>query len=251
MIVESEGIVLKQRKIANNRKIIVLFTKEYGKINAGTNANEKKRGKSALAMNPFAYSKYELYKRGSYYNINGSELKKSYYSIGEKLDRFIVASEMISFVEDIIQDEQPSPGIFDLSIEFLDIISKADENFETLLMAFYIKSLKYLGIMPELKNCVNCGEKIKATDYVFSVESGGGICKNCSDMARIEGEEKLIFMPNFDIIGTIDYFANNQMSKFLRVSLKKQFIKELKQILNTYIRYYLDVEILKEDWDIC
>lgn len=250
MIVESEGIVLKQRKIANNRRMIVIFTKKYGKINAGTNINEKRRGKSALAISPFAYSKFELYKRGSYYNINGGEVKESYYSIGEKLDRFISASEMLSFVEDIVQDEQPSPKIFDLSIEFLDIISKADSNFDTLLIAFYIKCLGYLGIMPERKHCVNCGEEIKSPDYIFSVEAGGGVCKKCNQNMINEGSRELIFTPNFDIIGTIDYFANNPMSKFVRISLKKQFTQELKQILNSYIQYYLDVEILKEDLGI-
>ncbi len=250
MIVECEGLVLKQRKIANNRRMIVIFTKKYGKINAGTNINEKRRGKSALSISPFAYSKFELYKKGSYYNINGGELIKSYYSIGEKLDRFIAASGMIRFVEDVIQDEQPSPKIFDLSIEFLDIISNADANFDTLLIAFYIKTLKYLGIMPELKHCVNCGEKIKSTDYIFSVESGGGVCKKCSNNMINENSRELIFTPNFDIIGTIDYFASNPMSKFLRVSLKKQFTQELKQILNIYIKYYLDVEIIKDDLDI-
>lgn len=250
MIVESEGIVLKQRKIANNRRMIVIFTKRYGKINAGTNINEKRRGKSALAIAPFAYSKYELYKKGTYYNINGGEVKNSYYSIGEKLDRFIAASAMISFVEDIIQDEQPSPKIFDLSIEFLETISKADENFDTILIAFYVKSLKYLGIMPELKHCVNCGETIISPDYVFSVKAGGGVCKNCCQDVQNEGSCELIFTPNFDIIGTIKYFANNPMSKFLRVSLKKQFTQELKQILNSYIQYYLDVEILKDDLGI-
>ena len=32
MIINAEGIVLRQRKIANNRRMIVLFTKQYGKL---------------------------------------------------------------------------------------------------------------------------------------------------------------------------------------------------------------------------
>ena len=72
MIVQTKAIVLKQHKIANNRRLIVLFTKKYGKISAGTNMNEGRRGKSALALRPFAYSDFELYKKGSYYSINYS-----------------------------------------------------------------------------------------------------------------------------------------------------------------------------------
>lgn len=247
MLVSTEGIVLKQRKIANNRRIIVLFTKKYGKISAGTNINEKGRGKSALALRPFALSEYELYKKGSFYNINGTELKESHYSIGEKLDRFMAASSMINYVEKVVQEEQSNPKLFDLSRDFLEFIARADANFETLLLAFYVQSLTFLGIMPELKHCVNCGEKFEGLDYLFSIEAGGGICKKC--IANMESlcNPALIFKPNFDIIGTIDYFANNPLKRFTKVSLKEQFIIDLKKILNEYIKYYLDIDILESD----
>lgn len=250
MLVSTEGIVLKQRKIANNRRIIVLFTKKYGKINAGTNINEKGRGKAALALRPFALSEYELYKRGSYYNINGTELKESHYSLGEKLDRFITASSMINYVEKVVQEEQPNPKLFELSRDFLTVVATADANFGTLLLAFYVQSLRYLGIMPELKKCVNCGEEIRGMDYVFSVEAGGGICKKCMRNMESIGNPALIFKHSFDIIGTIDYFANNPLKRFRKVSLKERFITDLKRILNEYIKYYLDIDILESDLEL-
>ena len=48
MIITTEGIVLRQRKIANNRRMIVLFTKRCGKLSAGTSINEKSRSRAAL-----------------------------------------------------------------------------------------------------------------------------------------------------------------------------------------------------------
>ncbi|MCF0141628.1 MAG: recombination protein O N-terminal domain-containing protein, partial [Mogibacterium sp.] len=44
MLVTTEGIVLKQRKIAGNRRMITVFTRKYGKISAGTSINEKGKG---------------------------------------------------------------------------------------------------------------------------------------------------------------------------------------------------------------
>jgi orotate phosphoribosyltransferase len=48
MIISTEGIVLRQRKIANNRRMIVLFTKQYGKISAGTSVNETMQALSKI-----------------------------------------------------------------------------------------------------------------------------------------------------------------------------------------------------------
>ena len=50
MVITAEGIVLRQRKIANNRRMIVLFTKQYGKISAGTSVNEKSRSKAIAKL---------------------------------------------------------------------------------------------------------------------------------------------------------------------------------------------------------
>ena len=62
MYINSEGIIFRQVKATGGRRMILLFTKKYGKISAGSNINEKGRTKSALAMRPFTYGTYELYK---------------------------------------------------------------------------------------------------------------------------------------------------------------------------------------------
>ena len=42
----TEGIVLKQTKILNGRRMLTLFSKEYGKIGAGTGIAAGGKGKS-------------------------------------------------------------------------------------------------------------------------------------------------------------------------------------------------------------
>ncbi|MDO5332322.1 MAG: recombination protein O N-terminal domain-containing protein, partial [Bacillota bacterium] len=84
---------MKQRKIANNRRMITLFTKNYGKISAGTSINEKSKSKAALALRPFTYAEYDLFKGRETFSVNAAQVKKSYYSIGEDLDRFLIASK--------------------------------------------------------------------------------------------------------------------------------------------------------------
>ena len=50
MLTDTEGIVLRQIKTSYNRRMILLFSKKYGKISAGTSIQEKGRGKSSLAL---------------------------------------------------------------------------------------------------------------------------------------------------------------------------------------------------------
>ena len=62
MYINSEGIILRQVKAASGRRMLLVFTKKYGKISAGSDISEKGRGKAALALRPFTYGQYEFFK---------------------------------------------------------------------------------------------------------------------------------------------------------------------------------------------
>ena len=88
MLTDTEGIVLRQIKTSYNRRMILLFSRRYGKISAGTSIGEKGRSKSALALRPFTYGRYELFKGRDSYNINSADVIKSFYGIGEDIDKY-------------------------------------------------------------------------------------------------------------------------------------------------------------------
>lgn len=255
MLINTEGVVLKQRKIANNRRMITIFTKNYGKISAGTSLSEKGKTKSALALRPFTYADYDIFKGRESYSVNSAQVKKSYYSIGEDLDRFLVASKFIEYLDKILEEEQPKPKLFDMTIEFLESLTRCSGDFETLLCAFVVKTLRVQGVMPEIKNCVNCGKKLEDFGYMtsrnkpahmFSITSGGAICEDCANREKSSGNS-LIKKPDFDIITVILYFLNNPLKKFESVKLKPEVSAEIKTIIGEYIDHYLGVNVLSDD----
>ena len=99
MITETEGIILRQTKIAGGRRMVVLFSKQYGKISAGTGLNERSRGKQALALRPFTYGNYQLYSKGEFYSINSGDPISSFYGIGEDVDKYMNASYGEAYAE--------------------------------------------------------------------------------------------------------------------------------------------------------
>ena len=81
MYTDTEGIIIRQTKTAYGRRMIVLLTKKYGKISAGTSISEKGKTKSTLALQPFTYGRYELYKGRDSYSIGGAETIESFFSM--------------------------------------------------------------------------------------------------------------------------------------------------------------------------
>ena len=99
MITDTEGLVLRQVKAVNGRRMIVILTKRYGKISAGTSISEGGKNKTALALRPFTYGRYELFKGRDTYSINGAETLQSFYAIGEDVDKYMAASYALELTD--------------------------------------------------------------------------------------------------------------------------------------------------------
>lgn len=247
MIINTEGIVLRQRKIANNRRMIVVFTKRYGKLSAGTSINEKSRGKAALVLRPFTYAEYDIFRGRDAYSINTASSIKSFYSIGEDIDRFEAASAFIEYLDKVLGEGEAMPALFDLSLKFLQSVSVTKKASETLLLAFVVKSLRMLGVAPELDCCVNCGKAFG--DFGdgfarFSVGGGGIICPNCAEEEKRAGNS-LIFQPEFDIISVFRYFFTKPLETFENIGLRPDVRYKVREILAEYTDCYLGSGVLR------
>ena len=227
--------------------MIVLFTKQYGKLSAGTSANEKSRSKAALALRPFTYAEYDIFKGREAYSINSAQVKKSFYSIGEDIDRFMNASAFIEYLDKVLEEGVPAPRLFDLSLEYLESVSECRSGSETLLFAFIVKTLRMLGVAPELGCCVNCGktpEQFGSGFRMFSVSGGGIICPECAEEEKREADS-LIYRPDFDIISVFRYFDTKPMKTFEKVDLRPEVSNEVREIIAEYTDRYLGADVLR------
>ncbi len=245
MYTDSEGIILRQIKTANGRRMILLFSRKYGKISAGSSVSEKGRSKAALAMRPFTFGRYELFKNRDSYNINSGEVIKSFYKIGEDVDKYMCASYVLEYTEKILAEEQPMPKIFDLLIEFFGLLSERQKKYETLVSAYQIKTLALLGNTPILDSCVICGRKDELT--AFSVKDGGAVCTSCQNKMSAGSNVSLIFNAEFGTIGILKYLLNNSLTSLEKIGLDEEAQTLVRNILKSYGEYHLDIAALKSE----
>lgn len=249
MITDTEGIVLRQTKAAAGRRLILVFTQKYGKISIGTGLNERTgRTKSALAIRPFTYARYELFKNRGYYDLNGAEVIRSFYSFGEDLEKYGCASLMLELTERLMPEELPEPRVFALLLSVLEALEKRRAAHVTLLLAFEVKLLDILGTAPVLDCCASCGSDKTA---VFSIRDGGMLCEDCAKKisAKTAGEpgDRLIYRPKFDIVKVLRFFSRRPVGDFEKIALDEGTAAVLQGIMRRYMEYHLDIGRLKSD----
>ena len=249
MKADAEGIVLRETKTAYNRRMLLLFTKEYGKISAGTNLGERGKSKSALALQHFTFGRYALHRGRNSYNIDGAEVVKSFYGIGEDVDKYFNGAYVLEFTAKVLHPEVPMPRVFDMLIEFFELLERREKGFGTLVLGYQAKLLGYMGVAPVLDRCAVCGAP---ADKWFSIEDGGMICDECrAKILAEEGENSargaLIYPVSFDIINALQFITVNPLRKLENIALNEDTGRTLQKIIRDYAAYHLDASNIKSE----
>jgi len=215
MYIDSEGIILKQIKTVNGRRMILLFSRQYGKISAGTSISERGKNKTALALRPFTYGRYELFKSHDTYSINGAETIQGFYQIGDDIDKFMCASYVLELTDRLLPEEQPSPQLMSLLLDFFRITERRKSGFETLLIAYQIKALMIAGVAPDLSGSSEIDFNLRDLD-----------------------EEAL---------NALRYMSSHSMSNLEGIALKPEVEVKLRSAMKSYYSYHLGIENLKSE----
>lgn len=245
MYTDTEGIVLRQVKAPGGRRMILLFSKKFGKISAGTSITEKGRSKSALALRPFTHGRYELFKNRDSYNINAADVIRSYYSMGEDVDKYLAGSYVLEFTEKLLADELPAPALFSLLTDFFDVMERRKSRFSTLVLAYRYKAMELTGHRPQLDGCVLCGQAAE-TAY-FSVDEGGLLCGDCFSKTAAKRDKTLTFKVNLNIINVLRYFSSHTLASLENLALAEDVSNAIERILKSYAQYHLDIGNLKSE----
>jgi len=150
MIRTYEGIVIRQTMITGARRMILVFTREEGKLSAGTHISEKGKSGAALALRPFVYGQYSISEgRGETRTISAAEALDAHFGLGEDVDRFAAASFALEFTDKALPDGFRAAEIFDLLREVLNMLARRKADFRLLTVSYMIKVMQELGVFPD------------------------------------------------------------------------------------------------------
>jgi len=243
MYIDTDGIVLRQTKTLNGRRMILLFTRQYGKISAGTSISERGKNKTALALRPFTLGHYELFRGRDSYSINGAETVNGYYAIGEDIDRFMAASYVLELTDKLLPEDQPAPEFFDLLKDMLAALEKRRSAFGTLTAGFQAKALKLTGSGPETAICTVCG-KTEDLGYI-SVKQGGTVCAECA--GKIDVHRDRLIRADREFLDVFEFLSSGPMKNLETLALKPELEKRVSELLKVWYSWHLGIEDLRSE----
>lgn len=236
-IFKTKGIIIAENNMNDYDKMVTILTPN-GKI--GCAAKGARRPKSTLMAGTqfLCFGDYMLYQGASSYNLNSCEVIEIFYNLRIDLDKLNYASYITKIINDVTDENQNTYKILQLFLNTLYMISESDKDLDFIVSIFKMKLMCFLGFMPVIDKCKNCGTNEGLT--YFSLRDSGLKCESCSrqDKGAIQISEGTAI--------AIKYIIMAPPKKLFSFNLSEEGKKELELISKLYLNDKLDKEYTLE-----
>lgn len=147
MIVQSEAIVLKARKYRESSKLVVLYTRDWGKCTVIAKGARRARNKFGSALEPLACSHVSLYKHANreIHTLSAAEPALALRGIPESFERLTTGLAMAEAVLNSQLDEDSNPALYTLFRNCLETLNTCHRNEELFLFYFQVHLAGIMG----------------------------------------------------------------------------------------------------------
>jgi DNA repair protein RecO (recombination protein O) len=179
--VASEALVLRAYKLGETSKVVVLLTRDRGKVRAVARGARGGRPRYQSALEPLSEVRVTLHGRqgAELLRLGQCELVRSAFpSIGRGLDAAMSLSYFAELLDAFAQEGEAEDAVYRLA---LAVLAAAGDGAEAGLLARYLEAwlLKLHGLYPPLDRCAACGRALPAGGLAYHHGAHGFVCDAC------------------------------------------------------------------------
>jgi DNA repair protein RecO (recombination protein O) len=237
----SEAIVLRRRDFSESDRLLTLFSREFGKIQAIAKGARKPQSRKTGHVELFMRTNF-LFAKGREMNIiTQAEMIEAYPGLREDLVRTTYASYQVELLDRFTADEDRHLGEYELLANGLGWLEKTADV--RLVARYYeLRLLGLAGYQPRLFHCVSCGKPIEEEDQFFSAERGGLLCPDCHAADRRAQSLSSV------AVKVLRYLQTRDWETVKVLQLKRPLHHELENILHYYLTYILERNLKSVDF---
>lgn len=233
MLYRTEGIVLKSIEYEEADKIVTIYSKKFGKIQAIAKGVRKTKSKFGSSLEILTYAIFLIYKGRNVDIISQTEILESFFSTSREVLKFAFAANCVEIVDKLTEERETNIGLFNLLKEVLHYLRKTNDP-KLLTLSFRWQVMSILGYKPSLHHCCRCDKTINDQKEVyFNIKEGGVICNNCISKNKEGGIQISLYFLKLSRKLLI-----TPLSVISKATIPDIRIKELEKITNLFLTYY-------------
>jgi DNA repair protein RecO (recombination protein O) len=232
----AEAIVLKTNDFAEADRILVLFTRHFGKVRVVAKGIRRATSRMAGHAEPLTHATYQLARGRELDVLTGAEARAIYPDMRDDLALIAAGWYVAELVDRFTADRVPSAPLFDLLETALRALD-AGLPAPVVCRWFDLHLLDRSGFRPELGVCAQCRTPLAEETNAWEPAAGGAMCARC---AAILG---FVVPLSVRALKSLRYLIVSDLASASRLRLEQTLAQELDRHLRGFLRYVLDKDI--------
>jgi len=179
--IASDALVLRAFNLGETSKVVVLLTRERGKVRAVAKGARGARSRYQSALEPLSEVRVSLHGRqgAELFRLGACELLRSAFpASGRGLDVALALSYFAELLDAFAQEGEAEDAVYRLATA---VVRAAEEGTDIVVLTRYIEAwlLRLHGIYPPLDRCAACARALPAGPLRYHGSAHGFICEAC------------------------------------------------------------------------
>lgn len=176
----TEGIVLRNRPLGEADRIVTVFTRDEGVIEAVARGARRPRSRLVATTLPFTQLQMLIFRGKSLDSLSQAEIVNSFQDLRDDLLRMAYGMYWCELVGELLPARDPNEQVY---LFFLASLLLLEQTLDPALLSAYfeLRLVSHLGYRPVLDSCSACGDPAEGwAGGSFLPLSGTLLCPKCT-----------------------------------------------------------------------
>ena len=231
----AEAIVLRTVDLGEADRILVLFTRHFGKVHVVAKGIRRATSRMAGHAEPLTHATYQLARGRDLDVLTGAEARAIYPALREDLGRIAAGWYCAELIDRFTVEHVPAAPLFEL---LETALRHLNAGFAEPLVCrwFDLHLLDRSGFRPELAVCVNCQRALEERENAWNAASGGAICESCAH--RTPG-----FTLSVRALKSLRYLLVSDFASASLLRVDTTLAGELERHMRLFVQHVIDREV--------
>jgi DNA repair protein RecO (recombination protein O) len=172
------GVVLRRSDYSESSRIVVLYTRDHGKVRLLAKGAKRKKSEFLGILEPlFLLEIVYIERRSGLHILKEAHLLDSHLALRERLPDVTHGLYFLSLIEQTQPDEDADPEVFELLSSALSALERLSSP-GNVSVAFQLRLVRHFGRFPSLGACGACGSPLRQSAS-YDPKSGSFLCTKC------------------------------------------------------------------------
>lgn len=165
-IIRTEAVVLRGLDYGETSRIVTLFTRDQGKVSVMAKGARRTKSPFGSTLQPMAYTQVVYYYKPTrtLQMLTESSHVTAFHRLHRSLEKITIGLRVVELVDALMEDEDPQPAVFELLLQALDALDRAEARVDNLWPFVQLRIARILGVAPAIDR-----------DRVEAVTDAGGL----------------------------------------------------------------------------